>query len=411
MSQTIDAISLEAKKVSADDINEFIRKKFIRPEQKKLKEMEASLVTEGPMSKDCRLVFNIPCFFGEKGLQKTLLTFLNQHASTEGPDFEVIVLVNGPDGSNIENSAAYKDALAIQNRFPELKLTIAKTTYPKEELRIGRIRKDLAAITLKRASQTSGVDIGNLIIVTQDADLIDMDEHYVENVVREFDQQPDLSALTGFIDHPREDFYSDHLFLTVQRFTDIIEIINRYRHNNFPLRGGNSAFRVSHYLQAGGHSRSRLWEHMNLSRSFREENPDSVKFIGKRAKITTSARRQIVAIEKGVKLIDRYKTFGIEGDLAEDYQKPVEETVLPEMTHKVTSPQFKDLLQEELQSIYDSKIKIEEKSLQGDDPRIEKNMKTAARFMGIRIHFEERKVFVDDISQLREDIMKKYSNF
>ena len=169
------------------------------------------------MSKNCRLVFNIASLHCEKGVSTTLLSFLDQRCKEKDPNFEIIILINGPEGVDIKNSIAYNDAIAVKNRYSELKLTIAESTYTKDELTISRVRKDLGGLTLRRASKTEGVDIANLILVTQDADLININDEYVENVVEEFDKNPKLEALTGFIDHPYEDFYSDHLFLTVQK--------------------------------------------------------------------------------------------------------------------------------------------------------------------------------------------------
>lgn len=402
----------ELGEIRSEDIEKFISSKFSKSEQTNLKVIEDTAIDSGPMSENCRLVFNIASLHSEKGVAKTLLSFLNIKTKEKDPNFEIIILINGPDGTDIKNSIAYKEAMTIKSRYHELKITIAESTYPKEELTISRVRKDLGGLTLKRAAKTDRVDIANLILVTQDADLININDEYVNNVVEEFDKHPKLEALTGFIDHPYEDFYSDHLFLTTQRFTDALEVITRSKYNNFPLRGGNSAFRVKSYMEAGGHeSKRRLWEHMDLNRKMRLNDPSAVKFSGKKAQITTSARRQIVAIDKGVLLNDRYKTFGKDGDLAEEYQKPITEIQIPEQTHKVTSKEFTSLLEKELQSIYAAKLKIEEKTSTKENSRIEQLMKRTAFFIGISIHFKDGKVIIDDISKLKEQIIKKYSHF
>lgn len=400
--------------ITPEDVELFIAKRFSVAEQKKLSETESSSVDSGPMSPNCRLVFNIASLHSEKGLGKTLLTFLDQRGRFKDKDdeFEIVVLVNGPEGTDVTNSIAYQEAMEIKRRYHELKLTISYATYPKEQLTISRIRKDLAGLSLRRASKTEGVDIANLILVTQDADLYNINDQFVANVLDDFDANPKLQALTGFIDHPREDFYADHLFLTVQRFTDMLEVITRSKYNNFPLRGGNSAFRVKGYMEMGGHdSNRRLWEHMDLNRKLRQKDPESVKFAGRRAQITTSARRQIVAIDKGVLQNERYKTFGREGDLAEEYQKPNAEMQIPERSHKITSKDFASLLQKELQSIYSAKLKIEEKTSTRENSRIEQLMKKTAVYIGISIHFESGSVIIDDISKLRDNIIKKFSNF
>ncbi len=404
---------LETKLVPKD-IEQFIEMRFRPAEKRALGRIEKSARKPNePMSPNCRVVINIPVHFGEKNLEKTLLQYLNQTALEGGKEevgFEIVVLVNGPDGTDLKSTTAYKHAIAIQEKFPELKISVLKSTFQKSELKIGLIRKMLAGYTLKRASEAPEVDLKSLILVTNDADLQKISEEYVTGLTHAFDRNPKLGAVAGFIDYPYEDFYQDQLFLTVQRFNDILETIVRYKDGNIILRGGNSAFRVQDYMEAGGHPRSRIRsENRPLYREIEKaRGKEGIQFERHVAKITTSARRQIVAVAENVPIAERYENFGKPGDLAELYQAPVETLVIPESTHKITSPEFTGKLEAELQAVYKKFLNL---SPSMNSEQVQKLFHRAAFFAGFKLSFEGETLHVTDISTLRSQVIKKYNHF
>ncbi|MEK7146134.1 MAG: hypothetical protein AAB802_03025, partial [Patescibacteria group bacterium] len=279
---------------------------------------------------------------------------------------------------------------------------------------IGLLRKQLAAYTLDRAASVEGMDVENLVLVTQDADLQDINEDYVKGVDETFQNNPELGALTGFVDYPQEDFHQDHLFLAVQRFNDILEMIRRFKVDNTIFRAGNSCFRGRDYMAVGGHPRSRKRaENTPIYRAIKKKGPNSTAFDRNVVTLVTSARRQMIALGEGLPLAERYETFGEEGDLAEKYQVPTNELQIPEVAHKVTSANFAELLQIELQAIYDKGLDgvAESGEKEASMNRMRKFMQRAGFFLGIQLDFEGDKVILKDLSKLKELILKKYSHF
>jgi hypothetical protein len=377
------------------------------------------------MDPGCRIVINIAALHTEKHLQCTLERYLAQQVSSKHGNeavFEVFILVNGPQSFNGERldltkTKAHEDVLDFMSKHPQLKISLAHANYPEGSLKIGLIRKDLAALTMKRALSSEGVDLDKLILVTSDADLAELAPQYIETIDEVFDKRADVAAMVGFVDYPHEDFYSDHLFLTVQRFVDVLETMRRFKMEKLTLRGGNSMIRLPDYVRAGGHLRSRKSENLPIYRHIiREKGPSAVVFDRHRTKITTSARRQIAAINQGTPLVDRYQSFGKPGDLAEKYQVPSDELELSEVVHKVTSSNFSNLLAHELQSIYDRAIGggsdvgdlDDGGTILGKNIKTQEFMKRAGFYLGIRIDFEDDRLRVQDISKLRALILKKY---
>lgn len=431
--------------------SDFFAQHYNDKDLKRLDAISSSAVTTGNMFPDCALTVNIPAYYQERRLDDTLLHYLTQDAIFyRNPRFEVVVLINGPQGVNLENSQSYQDALNVLNYVegnPEyedmIRMTVATAHYQKGAVRIGRIRKDLAGLTLRRACETEGLDIENLVLVTNDADLIDVPSSYVSEIVKKFRSNQRLAALTGLIDYPYADFSTDHLFLTTQRYTDILDTITRHRGGHFILHGGNSAFRVGPYMEAGGIRRNRVSELRPLLTALKGRGADAVAF-DKRMSIVTNARRQLAAIASRVPVVDRYRNFTQKGDLAESFQVPEDEVVLPEAGHKVTSVGFTGLLQRELQAIFDhrmltfarraeaklgndhndqdvdlnlgkNRLEVVYRGLLTTNPeemiKQEREMKLAGLLMGIKIHFIGRRIFIADIDKLRRGVVKKYSNY
>lgn len=389
--------------------------------------LETAQVSEGneKMSPQCRVVITIPALHTERNLSRTLSQYLTQ-LSTEPAQsgFEIIILVNGPqklDGGKFDltDSVAYKEVLAFMNKFPKLRITLAVANYPEGSQRIGLIRKDLGALTIQRALDSDGVDLSNLVMVTNDADLHGLSDGYVDSIADAFGADAKLAAMTGFVDYPYEDFYSDHLFLTVQRFVDMLEIMRRHKLDKMTLRGGNTMIRLSDYIAAGGHNRSRKSENLPIYKHIlRNKGPEAVAFDRHRTRITTSSRRQIAAINQGTPLVDRYQTFGKEGDLAEKYQVPRDQLRLSEVVHKVTAPNFKELLRQEIQSVYDRSLSHSEDIADVDDggavlgakKRSQEFMRRAAFYLGFELTFKNDLVEIGSIEKLKELVLRKYDH-
>ncbi|MBI2019412.1 hypothetical protein HYS95_01945 [Candidatus Daviesbacteria bacterium] len=389
-----------------------------------------NLISYGPIESSVRVICTIPVHYEERYLLRTLGEYSKQDDLSS---FELFLLVNGKRGADITTSPAYNSILEGRQKYPKLNVAVTGTVYPDKGLRIGLVRKDAAMLALTRAAQ-SGVDVENLILVTNDADSINIPEDYFTQIIKRFDDNPKLGGLAGFVDYPREDFYGSHLFLSVQRFVDIVEVIQRYKNNHLVMRAGNAAFRVRDYMSAGGHTRSRISETRPLYRWIRSAGGE-VQF-DPQVRIVTSARRQITAIANDIPQSQRYQSFGMEGDLANHYQIAESRLEIPEVCQKVTSSQFPALLEREIQSVYNRYITALYRQVSRSSDRernlsksiedayaravmfrpqavanIQNLMRRAGFFTGIKLDFEGHVVSIRNIYVLKKLILQKFNNY
>ncbi len=398
-------------------------------DRRRIEATESTLVAPEVLDSGIGLSVNIPAHFTEMNLGRTLGQYLKQEPYSLDPKvkppFELFVLVNGAPGEDLESSRAYSDAEAFKAKHPDFPLVLGTAHYSPNEARIGTIRRDMAAITLRRALASEHPDIANMILVTNDADLQELPKDYIRSIIDRFKYNPTLAALTGYIDYPEKDLDSEHVFLTVQRFSDVMEVIKRRRDNVFTMRAGNSAFRMIEYVDAGGFKRSMVSETRPLYKKFKQEGTVGYDRRESGMNIVTSARRQLMALDIGMPQADKYVGFGGENDVAAGYRVPEASLQIPDRHLKYTSRQFRGRVQQELGAYYRAQISKDPK---GRD-KIERQMKLAAVVMGIRISFRKmgsgkvddtgeggnsqllHVLEVNSIDRLKEGISKRTNRF
>lgn len=405
--------SIESPKIKPSaDIEGYFLSKYDETKLKKLKIIEETAISsQSIMDTECKLIFNIPTFYTEQRLEEALLTFLSQYESS--PKFEISILINGPSGIRLEDSTPYKQAKQVQAKYPELKINIYCANYDTnensrkaKEILLKNIREDLLALTLIRAGKSSDVDIENLLIATQDADLIQIVDDYVEEAVRHFKSKPETEGVAGLIDYPREDFDQDHLFFVVQLFEDILESKQQKPGKQISFRGGNSIFKVSHILKGQGfpnsfkvNNRAPYQDKANIctfNNGF-QSNDDLW--------IVSSARRQMHAICSDIKATLGWR-YEIEEDLSDIYLSG-ESSKLPDSAHKITSDDFQKMLERELHFMFllhkvHNAIKDTTRDL----------FIETAEEIGIKIYFDENdSLKIQNIRALKERVLKDFSRF
>lgn len=296
-------------------------------------------VDHAPMTADCRIVVNIPARCTEESLKQTL-SYYSKPEILEGIDpskIEINVLVNGRQTDSPHDSIAAQDVRQFQDEHPELKVNLLTTTY--DQPVISRIRRDIAQVSLMRAADAQ-VDLDKLVIITHDADLVDLPARYFRNVLDEFDNNPKLGCLQAPVDYPSNEIAEDPALQIVQRFNDTYDTISRHKERYIPLKQqNNSAYRASAYLNAGGHSKDRrVTEDKELVKSLQKTGGEAVKFSASRkVKSIYSARRQRAAKQSGVLQSDRYHTFGTEKDLSAKFGVLEDETKMSDYDNTVQS--------------------------------------------------------------------------
>lgn len=395
--------------LSSGDISDFLIAKHGPKGLDALQEIRSREISSGPMQPNCRVVVNMPVLNLEKNLYNALAQYSNQDLSKQGKEFVVALLINGPMGVDLESSEPYKAARKFMVDHPEVKVVIRTVNYPKETVNISRIRKDAAGLSLMEAAEVNGLDLDNLIQFTHDADLQKLAPDYLSKHVKVLDENPRLGAIAGFYDYPDADFHQDHLFLATQKFEDILTFISNSKSTNHILKGGATAFRTRDYIASGGIGDTKKMSELRpVYKGLMARDKESVLFSRQIGTVTTSARRQMMALGQNIPLSSAHDDFGKKGDLAERYQAPIGELQIPEVANKVTSPGFNEKLEKQLTSLYKKMRRMRERT---EATVIIDLFKRAGFYAGIKLEIENEKIVIKDMSVLKKNILERYTNY
>lgn len=394
----------ECAEADFEAICDYVHEKYRGNALRRLHAIERDALTT-PMHPGCNVFINIPARHSEQGLRHTLELYAGQHALERGVQFEVDVLVNGPQGVDLLSSPAFKDAFNAHEDL-DIPINVFLATYSAQERQIGRIRRDLAVLTLRRMLNNGHADPGNAVLVTNDADARDIDPEYVATITQRFAANASLAGATGFIDLPDEDFRQDHVLFAAHRMSQMIESIYRATHPYHPLtmRGGSSAFRVRDYIRAGGHASSRISEHRHLYRALAKDPNVSIERLPRAGtEIVTDARRQVATLASGRPVTNSYQNFGLPGDVAEQYQQEA-----PQSPGRfLGSERFVHDLQEEVRAMFGKFVSLHQVF---GEAAAQQLFHRAAFFAGMKLSFDERgRVSIDNIDALSAGIRGRWN--
>ena len=386
-------------------LGEFFATKVPAADKKRFDHLFSSLETFGPMNSTCRAVVTIPAKYSEQGLGTTLEQYAGQQAA--GTNFEVIVLVNGPESIDLLSSKAYLDAKRVQEEHPELRLSIARYNYNSSDrqVKIGMIRRDLAAIALKRAEHAN-VDLANLIILSRDADPKSISPTSVAAIVKEFDRcdgNESLAALGGFVDYTDSSFARNHFLFAYKRFLDLLEIVDRHSTDTVyfqTLNDQNAAFRASDYIATGGHPPARVAESNRIVQRLVEAGRNVGYRRGKDFNVITSDRRVVSTLNRHT-FNDQYRDFGTPDD-NDVYRDPTALTD-PEQ-YLISSPSFQSLVEQTFTTIYSEKVRRTPDRV----ITVQQRAARAAKIMGIDIEFTDKGLVITDMNRFNEYVERKF---
>ena len=151
---------------------------------------------------------------------------------------------------------------AIEREFPDLNIVHLYKVF-EEKPTIGQVRKYLVDAVLLRKMES---DIEKSIaIVSNDADLEDISEDYVDRISGVFKKNKKMDAIEGRWDYPAETFKKYPLLHASQRLWRYLDIAFRnYGLKTQDLAGTNSVFRSGIYAAVGGYNQEALlaedWE-------------------------------------------------------------------------------------------------------------------------------------------------------
>ncbi len=253
---------------------------------------------------ETEVFITIPAYKEGKNLEKTIRNYAKLKNRNK---FELVILENHPVNVPRDNSA---DVIAaMRKEFPDMKITHLHKVFP-EKPAIGNVRKYLVDSILLRKSKNSSEK--SHIIVSNDADLEDISENYVQSLISAFADRG-VDAVGAKWDFPVDDFKKFPLLHATQRLWQYFDIV--FRHNvtkSAELIGRNSAFRSGIYAAIGGYNeKATLAEDLEIGwliKKARNYKSGALKYRNS-AWLKSNGRRAILKVLGGGNLIEQYGDF------------------------------------------------------------------------------------------------------
>jgi len=351
-----------------------------------------------PMNENCRLVIAIPSYKEEKNIYHTLEQYACQKdkegKAIKPETFEIIILDNHPEGG--QRDKTQEEVARFKKDHPELKVRYVYKEFPKEEASMGNIRKHLNDLALSRSRKRSK-QAGDLILVSNDADLEGLSSQYLDVIKNDFDKNEKIDAITGKLDYPKEAYEKLPIIHASRRLWQYFDIIMRHKYLKTPeLMGGNSAMRAGTYAALGGYNpRSGLGEDLEmgwmLKRARGDYAPEHMKYENK-AMLITDPRRAILTYVEGKPHIKQHEDF-IQNHQVRDLTW---EQLLPKDREKFEEEVF----EKEADALYQfySNVSWMPKT------EFEEYFKRAMGFLGAKYRIEGGHIKVEDVRKLEKGL-------
>lgn len=359
-----------------------------------LAELRSLIESMEPMDKNTKLVITLPAYHEGSKIRQTL----DRYAQMEHPEqFEIVIFENHP--KNRERDNTLEEIIAFKKDHPALRVNHFYKMFDQKPT-IGQVRKYLVdAVLLQK--QAAGKN-ESIAIVSNDADLIDINKQYATNIIQAFESDPKVDALAGKWDFPSEAYEKMPLLHTSERLWQYFDIAFRKYYLKSPeLIGRNSAYRSGIYAAVGGYNeKAQLGEDLEMGwliKDARGYDVNRVKYLNT-AWLVSNPRRAVVKLASGGNLIQQYGDFHVNEEVR---RAPLEE--LLEKKQDFNPDEFKN----EVQAIYDHYARWR-KSAGGwiEDQYFNKSFDRAMGFMGITYHLDNGKVILDDLTKLQEGLQK-----
>jgi hypothetical protein len=394
MSQKIlENPELDLSKDDSEIVNEYLTK-----QNKQYMVGLSEMVKDVPlMDKNIEAVITVPAYLEGDILEKTLRNYAKLDNREK---FEICILENHPKNKKRDNTESI--IKRIQAEIPDLKIVHLYKVFD-EKPAIGMVRKCLVDSVLLRKQQ-AGIT-RPIAIISNDADLEDINSNYVNSITDSFEQNPKLDALAAKWDFPRDTFKQMPLLHASQRLWQYLDIAMRNYYLKSPdLVGRNSIFNSGIYAAVGGYNEtSQLAEDLEIGwliKEARHYNSERISYNNK-AWLISNPRRAVVKMLSDSRLVQQYGDFHVNEEVR---NAPLEKL----LENKIDFD--KQAFVKEVQAIYNhySKMTISKGGFM-EDQYLEKSFTRAMRFMGIKFHFENDLVSIQDMSAL-EKSLEDYSN-
>ena len=275
------------------------------------------------MSNMCRITVCIPAFQEEGTIYRTLEAFLNQKddlgMSLNQNIFEIDIIVNRPETMPKDNTVEEIKRF-IKEYKNRLKVIFIEKVFKKDEACVGLARKYINDLALLRSLNRKHPE-GSLILVSNDADTLEVSNKYIINIIKEFDNDsfvPYIDALAGKEDFPIEAYIRVPLLLVSTRLTQFSDTVWRHKQDTpidfrgAKLIGRNSAVRATTYAIIEGYNPRRVVrEDLEIGRKIinLRRGGETIKY-STICKLTSDPRRPLNKLMESGIGVGQYEDFG-----------------------------------------------------------------------------------------------------
>jgi hypothetical protein len=364
---------------------------------------ELTEMVEGAIepNNNAKVVITIPAYMeGKNGsLEKTLEALTKVKGRS---NFEVVIFENHTAGQERDNTGSIIEKYRQQH--PDLHVTHLYHAFT-EKPSIGEVRKVMVDAVMLR-KQKARIEQSQ-IIVSQDADLIDINSDYVDILIERFERESTLDAIAGKWDFPMETYEKMPILHASQRLWQYFDIAFRNYHLNAPeLIGRNSAFRSGVYASIGGYNpEARVAEDLEIGwmvKHARRYDSKRVKYVNP-ASLVSNPRRAVAVLAQGGKLPEQY------GDFHEN--EVVRNISLDELLEQNNDMTLQQLAMQ-VQAIYEfyQRFKRSKGGWMGPEEgkTIDKAFERAMRFLGVAYIIQNDRVVITNIEKLVEGVERRF---
>lgn len=254
----------------------------------------------------------------EKNIYHTLEQYLAQE-DVSPDDFEVVVFANNPRDRSRDKTI--QEVKRFQKAHPQLKVRLIEKLLDPDETNLGWVRKT-ATDTVLDDLRARGVDLSEVILVSNDADSEFIDHGYVRTIIDKTEANPDVDAFLGFIDWGYKAYSSHPDILVGTRLMQMIDTYFRMSRREVGSSGANFAFRPGIYSAVGGYSSiNSAGEDVVLGKMIKSvrrgaDSRTPIAFLGRNSEVNTSARRALnTLLRSGGSPASQWDTFGVNDGL------------------------------------------------------------------------------------------------
>ncbi|MCL4418993.1 hypothetical protein M1146_02700 [Patescibacteria group bacterium] len=236
-------------------------------------EMLQDLVTKvAPMKSETRVAINIPAWMEGKNLYRLLDQYTRQ-IDKEGHElnsnlYEINIIVNRKTGTASDNSVEEierfkRDSVA---RGKNYNINYVDVEFNPPFNNVGNARRVITDLVLLRSLSRHSQG-KPLYMESEDADLVNVDQRTVINLIDKLDQNPHLDAVRGIQDRLPEAMMKNDLLFLYRRVQDFKELLIRrgayrpernpnanYTWNRVITGGWNTGYTAQAYAMIGGYN-------------------------------------------------------------------------------------------------------------------------------------------------------------